>query len=144
MRKLKFVSVFVLLALLLSAGPGAVIAEEPPPQVVGVGDLLGQPIPADDNTVPLWGCGANLGPTPPLSALTPPPPVPDNYENCNWVWVTDQCFPGHMDTNCRYGCTVGCSALISDRPVWLACVAACNAACWVPSYCTGHWEWFCA
>ena len=32
MRKVKFVSVFVLLALLLSAGPGAVMAQEPPPQ----------------------------------------------------------------------------------------------------------------
>ncbi|MDY7080258.1 MAG: hypothetical protein SXV54_25530 [Chloroflexota bacterium] len=32
MRKAKFVSVFVLLALLLSAGPGAVMAQEPPPQ----------------------------------------------------------------------------------------------------------------
>ena len=31
MRKLKFVSVFVLLALLLSAGPGAVMGQEPPP-----------------------------------------------------------------------------------------------------------------
>jgi len=34
MRKLKFVSVFVLLALLLSAGPGAVMGQEPPPPVV--------------------------------------------------------------------------------------------------------------
>jgi hypothetical protein len=32
MRKIKFLSVFVLLALLLSAGPGAVMAQEPPPQ----------------------------------------------------------------------------------------------------------------
>ena len=31
MRKIKFLSVFVLLALLSSAGPGAVIAQEPPP-----------------------------------------------------------------------------------------------------------------
>jgi hypothetical protein len=31
MRKIKFVSVFVLLALLLSAWPGAVMADEPPP-----------------------------------------------------------------------------------------------------------------
>ena len=31
MRRFKFVSVFVLLALLLSAGPGAVTADEPPP-----------------------------------------------------------------------------------------------------------------
>ena len=32
MSKSKFVSVFVLLALLLSAGPGAVVADEPPPE----------------------------------------------------------------------------------------------------------------
>lgn len=31
MRKLKFVSVFVLLALLLSAASGAVMADDPPP-----------------------------------------------------------------------------------------------------------------
>jgi len=35
MRRIKFLSVFVLLALLLSAGPGAVMAQEPlPPQVI--------------------------------------------------------------------------------------------------------------
>ena len=36
MRKVKFVSVFVLLALVLSVGPGAVVAQEPlPPSNVG-------------------------------------------------------------------------------------------------------------
>lgn len=37
MRKLKFVSVFVLLALLLSVGRGVLLAQEPPPKVERVG-----------------------------------------------------------------------------------------------------------
>lgn len=142
MRKL--VSVFVLLALLLSALPGIAIAQGPPPGTADGGEAQGQPIPGSGNVEPLrlYDAGPNFGT--PLSALTPdpPPPAPDEYEECDWVWVIDQCFPGHMDTGCRSICSTGCN-FIPDWRAKAACYAGCNAACWVPSYCTGHWEWFC-
>ena len=46
MRKVKFVSVFVLLALLLSAVPGVVMADEPPPDEPLPGTVLAdEPLP---------------------------------------------------------------------------------------------------
>jgi len=41
MRKMKFVSIFILLALLLSAGPGAVLTQEPPPDDTSIRGLYG-------------------------------------------------------------------------------------------------------
>lgn len=41
MRRIKFLSVFVLLALLLSVGSGAVIAQEPPPDGPSIRGLYG-------------------------------------------------------------------------------------------------------
>lgn len=57
MHKLKFVSVFVLLALLLSVGSGTVMAKKPPPDLSdpeAVGALVEQLAMAGDNADELW------------------------------------------------------------------------------------------
>ena len=57
MRKVKFVSVLVLLALLLSAGPGAVMGQEPPPDwsdPEAVGALVEELAAAGDDADELW------------------------------------------------------------------------------------------
>jgi len=52
MRKIKFLSVFVLLALLLSAGPSAVMAQEPPPRVEVEGEQLAEGVALTSLTAP--------------------------------------------------------------------------------------------
>ena len=137
MGKIKFVSLFVLLALLLSVSPGAVLAKEPPPELQTPERFT----PVGESFTSLRGCGANTPPASPFASPTPAPPAPDSYEHCDWVWVVDECFPGYVDGACAAICEAGCS-WAGGNP--LACLAGCAGLCYVPSYCTGHWEWFCA
>jgi|GEM_PF-4853337 len=137
MSRIKFVSVFVLVALLLSVMPGATLAKEPPPEPQTPDRFI--PVVGESFT-PLRGCSANTPPASPFPSPTLTPPVPDSYEHCDWVWVVDECFPGYFNPGYG-GCRTLCD-LISGGPAQTACYAG----CWLTfsSYCTGHWEWFCA
>ncbi len=80
MRKIKFLSVFVLLALLLSAGPGAVMGQEPPPV----------PIQVDGQTVFLE-LGKNVHPQ--TYALLSQDPDFASRADVEWVFVDDMWVP---------------------------------------------------
>jgi len=138
MCRIKFVSVFVLLALLLSVVPGATLAKEPPPEL----QTPERFISVGESFTPLRGCGANTPPASPFPSPTLTPPAPDLYEHCDWVQVMDECFPAHY-TSGYGGCRTLCD-LISGGPAQTACYAGCWLTFYVPSYCTWHWEWFCA
>jgi len=132
--------IFVLLALTLNMLTGIALAQELPPEALnkhtpGV-EQAERPQTCKEYKSPLLALPPE--PSPPI----PPGNVIQEFEHCEDVYVIDQCFDGHMDTECRYWCGLGCS-FIPEWPAKLACILACNGACWVPSYCVGHWEMVC-
>ncbi|MGC9396797.1 MAG: hypothetical protein ACP5J4_18285 [Anaerolineae bacterium] len=103
----KFVLIFVLLALTLNMLTGIALAQELPPEALNKHtpdvEQAERPQTYKEYKSPL------LAPTLEPSSPIPPGNVIEEYEYCDWVWVIDQCFDGHMDTECRYWCCAGCS-----------------------------------
>ena len=88
MRKVKFVSVFVLLALLLNAGPGAAMIQSPPPAKVQQSPPIS--IRVDGQTIFLER-GRNVHPQ--TYALLLQDPDFASREDVKWVFVDDLWVP---------------------------------------------------